>query len=165
MAEPNAAAAPPTDEVANLHLDEVTGEKISKTELKKRQKARQKEADKAARAAAAGPAAAAKPKKAAGEEDLNPNQYHEIRSRQITELLKSNDPNPYPHKFHVDYDTNNFVKDFGHLKSGESDKTKTLRVAARIFNKRSSGSKLIFYGRQLSLVCIWSGHSLIIFSP
>ncbi len=150
MAEPNAAApAAPTDEVANLHLDEVTGERISKTELKKRQKARQKEADKAARAAAAGPATS-KPKKPSGEDekDLNPNQYHEIRTRQINELLKTNDPNPYPHKFQVNYDANNFVKDFGSLKSGESDKTKTLRIAARIFNKRSSGSKLIFYGER-----------------
>ena len=81
------APAPPTEEVANLHLDEVTGERVSKTELKKRQKQRQKEADKAAKAAAAPPKASSKPKNAAGEEekDLNPNQYHEIRTRHINE--------------------------------------------------------------------------------
>jgi len=86
---PPAAAAPPTDEVANLHLDEVTGERVSKTELKKRQKQRQKEADKAAKAAAAPPKASNKPKNAAGQEeaDLNPNQYYEIRTRHINERM------------------------------------------------------------------------------
>ncbi|KAI1039498.1 hypothetical protein LB505_002737 [Fusarium chuoi] len=58
------AAAPPTEQVSNLHLDEVTGEKVSKTELKKRQKARQKEEEKKKKAAERGPAPA--PKKAAG---------------------------------------------------------------------------------------------------
>lgn len=81
------APAPPTEEVANLHLDEVTGERVSKTELKKRQKQRQKEAEKAAKAANAPPKPSSKPKNAAGDEekDLNPNQYHEIRSRHISE--------------------------------------------------------------------------------
>lgn len=83
------APAPPTEEVANLHLDEVTGERVSKTELKKRQKQRQKEAEKAAKAAAAPPKASGKPKNAAGEEekDLNPNQYYEIRTRHINECM------------------------------------------------------------------------------
>lgn len=39
----------------------------------------------------------------------------------------------------------NFVKDFGHLKSGEHDKEKVVRVGARIYNKRASGNKLFFY--------------------
>jgi len=142
MADSNPAAAPPTEEVANLHLDDVTGERVSKTELKKRQKARQKEAAKAAK----GPAAVPNKPKVPGEEELNPNQYHEIRTRQITELLKTNEPNPYPHKFHVDYDANNFIKEFSHLKSGETLQDKPIRIAARIFNKRAAGSKLIFYG-------------------
>lgn len=93
MAGDPAAPAPPTDEVANLHLDEVTGERVSKTELKKRQKQRQKqrqkEAEKAAKAAAAPPKASNKPKNAAGEEekDLNPNQYYEIRTRHVNERM------------------------------------------------------------------------------
>jgi lysyl-tRNA synthetase, class II len=83
----SSAPAPPTEEVANLHLDEVTGERVSKSELKKRQKQRQKEADKAAKAAAAPPKAASSKPKAAGEEDLNPNQYFEIRSRQVNSCM------------------------------------------------------------------------------
>ena len=41
--------------VANLVLDEVTGEKVSKTELKKRQKLREKEAKKKEKVASAPP--------------------------------------------------------------------------------------------------------------
>lgn len=72
-------------------------------------------------------------------------QYYEIRSRQISELLRSQDPNPYPHKFHTNYDATNWVAEYGHLKSGEVDRTKELRLAGRIYNKRASGSKLVFY--------------------
>lgn len=139
------APAPPTEEVANLHLDEVTGERVSKSELKKRQKQRQREAEKAAKAAAAPQKAASKPK-TAGEEDLNPNQYYELRCRHINELLKNPETNPYPHKFQVTYDDTKFHSEFGHLKSGETAEDKELRIAGRIYNKRASGSKLIFYG-------------------
>lgn len=59
--------------MANLLLDEVTGEKVSKTELKRRQKLREKEAKKKEKEAAAPP----KPtKKASAEEEeanLTPN--------------------------------------------------------------------------------------------
>lgn len=140
-----AAAA---DQLANLHLDEVTGERVSKSELKKRQKQRQKEAEKAAKAATAPPkATSSKPKNAAGgEEDLNPNQYYEIRTRQVNELLKNPETNPYPHKFQVNYDDSNFVEEFGSLKTGETLPEKELRIAGRIYNIRTAGSKLIFYG-------------------
>jgi hypothetical protein len=62
--------------VAKLHLDEVTGEMISKTELKKRQKQREKEAAKKEKAAAnPKPQAAAGNKSAeAAEKELTPNQ-------------------------------------------------------------------------------------------
>ena len=49
--------------VANLHLDEATGEMVSKSELKKRIKQRQVEAKKAAKKAAAQPKPASKKKK------------------------------------------------------------------------------------------------------
>lgn len=88
MADSSAPAAPPTEQVANLHLDEVTGERISKSELKKRQKARQKEAEKAAKAAAAPPKpAAAKKSNEADEKALDPRQYFEIRSRAVNKCV------------------------------------------------------------------------------
>lgn len=52
MSEGAAALAQDT---ANLHLDEVTGERVSKSELKKRQKHRQQEEKKKEKAAAAPP--------------------------------------------------------------------------------------------------------------
>ena len=83
----------------SLLLDEVTGERVSKTELKKRQKLREKEAkkaEKAATTAAAAPPPKAKKAGSAEEEEakLNPNQYFEIRSRAIQKLRQSQEPNP-----------------------------------------------------------------------
>jgi hypothetical protein len=73
-AAPSAAAAP-EEQMANLHLDEVTGERVSKSELKKRQKQRQKEEEKKKREAAAPPKpmAAKKNNAEADEKELNPN--------------------------------------------------------------------------------------------
>ncbi|GKT46493.1 lysine--tRNA ligase cla4 [Colletotrichum spaethianum] len=155
MADPS-ASEPPTEQVKDLKVeetakllkDDVTGEMVSKTELKKRQKARQREAEKAKKAAAAPPKPAGNAKKGnaeADEKNLDPSQYFENRSRAINKLRETKSPNPYPHKFHTNYDLRNFVKDFGHLKSGEHDKEKVVRVGARIYNKRASGNKLFFY--------------------
>ncbi|KAH9886557.1 lysyl-tRNA synthetase [Xylariomycetidae sp. FL2044] len=135
----------PTEQVANLHLDEVTGERVSKSELKKRQKQRERDAKKQEKVAAAPPKPAKKADAEADEKELTPNQYFEIRSRAITKLIESKDPYPYPHKFTRDYDLNQFVSEFGHLKSGEHEKTKVLRIAGRVYKKRASGNKLLFY--------------------
>ncbi|KAI1850439.1 hypothetical protein JX265_001400 [Neoarthrinium moseri] len=138
---------PPTEAVANLFLDEVTGERVSKSELKRRQKNRERDAKKAEKAAAAPPKAEKKSKgnDELEEANLTPNQYFEIRSRAITKLIESKDPYPYPHKFHNNYDVRNFASEFGHLKSGEHVKDKEIRITARMYGKRAAGSKLIFY--------------------
>lgn len=72
MADSAAPEKTVEEQVANLHLDPVTGEKVSKSELKKREKNRKKEAFKAEKAPVA------QPKKKEGsaennEKDLNPN--------------------------------------------------------------------------------------------
>ncbi|RDL36970.1 putative lysine-tRNA ligase [Venustampulla echinocandica] len=143
----DAGASAPTEPMANLHLDEVTGERVSKSELKKRQKQRQKEEQKREKEAAAPPkpASAKKTNAEADEKELSPNQYFEIRSRSINKLRQSKNPNPYPHKFHTNYDLRNFVKDHDSLKSGEAKKDVEIRVGGRIYNKRASGNKLVFY--------------------
>lgn len=82
-----------TEQLQKTYLDEVTGEQVSKSELKKRQKAREV-AKKKAEKAAKNPAPVASKK--AKEEELTPNQYFEIRSRQINELRTTKNPNPYP---------------------------------------------------------------------
>lgn len=72
-------------------------------------------------------------------------QYFEIRSRNINKLRSTKKPNPYPHKFQTNYDLRTFVKDYGSLKSGEHKKDVEVRIGARIYNKRASGNKLVFY--------------------
>lgn len=82
MADESGPAAP-TEPMANLHLDEVTGEKVSKSELKKRQKQRQKEEEKKKKEAAAPPkpVAAKKENAEAAEEKLNPNvQFYRLNN-------------------------------------------------------------------------------------
>ncbi|CAI5014593.1 CRE_HP_G0086830.mRNA.1.CDS.1 [Saccharomyces cerevisiae] len=130
--------------VANLHLDEATGEMVSKSELKKRIKQRQVEAKKAAKKAAAQPKPASK-KKTDLFADLDPSQYFETRSRQIQELRKTHEPNPYPHKFHVSISNPEFLAKYAHLKKGETLPEEKVSIAGRIHAKRESGSKLKFY--------------------
>ena len=59
--------------MANLLLDEVTGEKVSKTELKKRQKQREKDAKKKEKEAAAPPKTQKKVSAEEEEANLSPN--------------------------------------------------------------------------------------------
>ncbi|ORX68245.1 lysyl-tRNA synthetase [Linderina pennispora] len=139
MADNAAAAA--------THVDPVTGEKVSKSELKRRIKLREKEAKKAEKAAAAPKAAKAeKTDKSAedGEEELNPNQYFEIRSKAI-EKMRAEGPYPYPHKFHVTMSVPAFIEKYSTLKAGEILTDVEVRLAGRIHNKRASGAKLRFY--------------------
>ena len=65
----------------NLILDEATGERVSKTELKKRQKAREKEAKRAESSAARQPPPQSKRKAVSQDQDeanLNPNVSQDI---------------------------------------------------------------------------------------
>ncbi|PPQ70011.1 hypothetical protein CVT25_006091 [Psilocybe cyanescens] len=132
---------------AGTHKDPVTGEMISKQELKRREKQRSKEASKASKA----PPAAAKPKVAAdagpAEAELNPNQYYEMRCRQVQALKRSQDPAPYPHKFHVTSSLTSYIKTYGpEGKIASGQKLPEIEsLAGRIHNIRSSGPKLIFY--------------------
>jgi len=138
-------------EQVNLVKDETTGEMVSKSEYKRREKLRQKEAQKAAKAAAAPPAAQASGSKAtasaaAGEEELSPNQYYERRYRTIGALRESNAPNPYPHKFDVAISLGDFIARYENkIKAGESIEGEVVRVAGRIHNMRPSGKNLRFY--------------------
>jgi lysyl-tRNA synthetase class 2 len=66
------AAAPAGDAAKDLHTDPVTGEKISKSELKRRQKQREKDEKKKEKEAAL-PARPKKEGKKDDVEELNPN--------------------------------------------------------------------------------------------
>lgn len=136
-----------SEQLQKTYLDDVTGEQVSKSELKKRQKTRAIEARKAEKAAKN----VDKPKPKKDQlADLNPNQYYEIRSRQIKELRHANQQDrtkfdPYPHKFHVSIKVPEFVEKYKDLKRGETLTDIEVNISGRIMNKRESGSKLKFY--------------------
>lgn len=92
-----ADSAPPTESVAKLILDDVTGEEVSKTELKRRQKQREAERKKAEKAAAAPPKAE---KKSTGvdESQLTPN----VRSHRTMGLWKCSHVSSNTSRFAVD---------------------------------------------------------------
>lgn len=144
MSDPASEVA---EQVAKTYLDEVTGEQVSKSELKKRQKTRQIEAKKAEKAKNN---VNKQPKKKENMADLNPNQYFDIRSRQIEEFRKANDAdpssfNPYPHKFHRTMTIPEFVEKYNGLSRGESLQDQKVKLTGRIMTKREAGAKLRFY--------------------
>ena len=102
MVEATADAA-----AVNLVLDDVTGEQVSKNELKKRKKQREneekkrvkEEAKKVAEAEKAAKGEVKKPK--AGvieEEEVDPAKYTDNRKAWV-QAQRDNGKNPYPHKF------------------------------------------------------------------
>ncbi|RUS17483.1 hypothetical protein BC937DRAFT_89920 [Endogone sp. FLAS-F59071] len=137
------SSAPPPE---NHIKDEVTGEFVSKNELKRRQKNREKEAKKAEKAAAA-PAVATPSADIVEkeEESLNANQYFELRSRTILKLRETQNPNPYPHKFHVSLSIPAFIEKYSHVEANQRLEGEIVTVAGRIHNKRASGQLLRFY--------------------
>ena len=70
MADSSSSAAPTAEQLQSLHLDEVTGERVSKSVLKKRQKQRAQEEKKKEKAASAPPKPAPE-KKASAEDEEN----------------------------------------------------------------------------------------------
>jgi lysyl-tRNA synthetase class 2 len=130
---------------AGMHKDPVTGELISKQELKRRDKQRKKDAARSSKP----PTAAPKTVKAGAEDEpLNPNQYFEIRSRQILHLKETQAPNPYPHKFHVTSSLSQYISTYGvegKIPPGEKLLGTSVSLAGRLHNIRASSSKLRFY--------------------
>lgn len=149
-----------TQAVKALVLDPVTGEQVSKTELKKREKQRARElakAKKQAEKAASAPVAAPK-SSSKKEEDLDPSQYFENRSRTIMELRQTKDPNPYPHKFQVTITLPEFIAKYEGLARGETKPEVEVAVAGRVLGLRTAGNKLRFYeihadGKKLQVMC------------
>jgi len=122
-------------------------EKLSKNELKRRQKAEKKAAEKAAKEEAAPKEQkkeeAAKEAKIA-DEDIDPNEYFRLRSQAVATLKESGD-SPYPHKFKVDISLEDFISKYNDIKAGEHLSDQVLSVAGRIHAKRESSQKLLFY--------------------
>jgi lysyl-tRNA synthetase class 2 len=135
-----------TEGVEKLHLDALTGEMVSKSELKRRMKQREKEAAKAERHQAAvvtGNGANAE-KVDMDDEMLDPNQYHEMQLKSL-QKMKDQGLNPYPHKFQVTMSVPAFVAKFSSSVADGGQLPEVVSLAGRIHTKRASGSKLIFY--------------------
>ncbi|KAJ8293247.1 Lysine--tRNA ligase, cytoplasmic [Rhodotorula toruloides] len=140
-------------DVPNLQKDPETGDMVSKSELKKRMKARELAKKKAEKAAKAPAQPVPKTNAADDEEELSPNQYYEIRSRAIQKLraIPASErtlttPNPYPHKFHVTISIPSFINKYGkECKEPGSKSEDVVSVAGRIHSMRAQGAKLRFY--------------------
>eukprot|EP00898_Chlorokybus_atmophyticus_P002739 jgi/Chlat1/3466/Chrsp23S03666 len=147
----DAAPAPDAEAaVANVANGGAAGEEtISKSELKRRQKAEQKAKEKeekerlkAEKAAAAGPAK--EKAKVEDEEDMDPTAYFENRSKLVADIKKKGQ-NPYPHKFQVSMSIPEYVTKYGDIEAGSQLQDAVVSLAGRITSARSSGAKLNFY--------------------
>ncbi|CAK1603003.1 unnamed protein product [Parnassius mnemosyne] len=126
-------------------MADISGEKLSKNELKRRMKAEQKLKEKAEKAAQQ-PATTAEKKPAKTEEEISPNEYYKLRTAAVAALKNgTKDDHPYPHKFTVTISLEDFIEKYNNLNSGEVLENVTLTVAGRIHSIRESGAKLIFY--------------------
>jgi lysyl-tRNA synthetase class 2 len=90
------------------------------------------------------------------EEELDANQYFEIRSRAVASM-KAAGEQPYPHKFHVSSSLSDFIQKYSHLSAGEQLNDIAISLAGRLHAKRESGKNLIFYdlrgeGKKLQVV-------------
>lgn len=136
-------AAELTESLDAFHLDPVTNERVSKSELKRRIKQREKEASRAAKHVD-DKAQQASSGESDEEEQLDPNQYYEKQVRAVKHMQAAG-VNPYPHKFAVTIKIPEFIEAYRGLADGEQLTDKTVSLAGRIYTKRSSGAKLVFY--------------------
>ncbi|KAI3635524.1 hypothetical protein MIR68_006162 [Amoeboaphelidium protococcarum] len=127
-------------------LDPVTGEMVSKSELKRREKKRAKDAEKAEKlkqkgAGSGGSAQAAVKENVVDESSLTPAQYFEMRKKMVADLKDA----AYPHKFHVSTSVKNFTQQYDYLKPEEVLQDIKIQVAGRVQSIRTAGKKLKFY--------------------
>jgi len=121
-------------------------EKLSKSEQKRREKAKQKAEEKAKKAADKASkekdAPAKKKDAAAAEEELDPTAYFANRLKSIKTQLGDK---AYPHKFHVSISIPEFIKKYSGIAPAEILEKEIVSIAGRINNVRASGSSLVFF--------------------
>ena len=135
-------------EEKKLYTDPVTGEQISKKELKKREKMRKKEEEqakkKAEKEAKAKEAGGEHKKKKNDEEELDPTKYFENRKAYLLKKMEAGE-NPFPHKFEVTITLPEFIKKYADITKKGEFLDEVVQVAGRVNSIRKSGSSLIFY--------------------
>ena len=122
----------------NMVKDELTGEMVTKSELKRRIKQRSKEEKKKEV-----PVKEAK-KKDDEDEIVDPHLYFENRSKQILKLRETKQPDPYPHKFDVSVSLQRFIEKYSVIQDGQRLE-EVVTVAGRLHNIRHQSKGLIFY--------------------
>lgn len=79
------------------------------------------------------------------EVEEDPDEYHSLRVSFVEKLKLQDSQNVYPHKFEVEISLADYIKKYNHLEAGQMLTDVVHRVAGRIYSKRASGQKLIFY--------------------
>lgn len=83
------------------------------------------------------------PNKQEIEED--PDEYHALRVAFVEKLKLQDSQVVYPHKFEVEISLGDFIEKYNHLEAGQVLTDVVHRVAGRLYSKRASGQKLLFY--------------------
>nr|CAD7573584.1 unnamed protein product [Timema californicum] len=122
-------------------MAEITADKLSKNELKRRLKAEQKAKEKSEKVVQETQVSKKKPEQA---EEISSNEFFRLRTQAVSQL-KETDQHPYPHKFHVSISLEEFIEKYSHLKDGEISEATEECVAGRVHAIRESSAKLIFY--------------------
>ena len=131
-----------------LYTDPVTGEQVSKKELKKREKARKKEEEKAKKkegqTANPNEGGEKQPKNKKPEEELDPTKYFENRKNFLLKEIEAG-KNPFPHKFQVTIGLPEFIAKYKDITKKGEFLDEVVQVAGRVHTIRKSGASLIFY--------------------
>jgi len=131
-----------------LFTDPVTGEQVSKKELKRREKMRKKEEEQAKKKtekeAKAKEAGKEPKKKKNDEEELDPTKYFENRKAYLLKKMEAGE-NPFPHKFEVTISLPEFIKKYTDITKKGEFLPEVVQVAGRVSTIRKSGAGLIFY--------------------
>eukprot|EP00741_Cyanophora_paradoxa_P010161 tig00020510_g9836.t1 len=157
------------DAEGNQEIVTENGEKISKNELKRRQKeaekAKQKAEKEAAKAAKAAEDAAKKSEKKAAEgapaeedeEEMDPTQYFENRVKAL-DTMRADGVNPFPHKFQISMLLPEFVEKYKDIESGTHLEKEVISLSGRVMTIRTQGAKMVFYdlkadGAKVQVMC------------
>lgn len=114
-------------------------------ELKRRIKQREKEAEKEKRLQEKQAEASAKGQELSDDDLLDPNQYYEKQVLSVQKAYAAG-VNPFPHKFQRSMTIEEFVTKYeSSVPVGEHLEGEEVALCGRIYTKRASGSKLVFY--------------------
>lgn len=95
---------------------------------------------------------------------LDPTQYFENRSKAIIERKENPKTYPYPHKFHVDLNVQEFVEKYGPITKPNQFLEEKVSVAGRVTNIRTMGKSIVFYdvkggNQKVQIMCHDKNHT------